>query len=200
MASKNAQYQRMFRERLGDAGRSALARLKAVKRILAGGIPQASTLEKYGIDNQEVNRIRASGGLAPIDLSLRPTHCRRGEGTCPRVDPPPGGRIILPTEPQAPVPTPGRRPRTRGRTLDLDPAPTNTVVRRRGRRSIIPDDAPPAQPAPTPSRGLTLAEVLEKIEGLRGSVQLTPSGRPAMDKNGRPKTLGTARFLRCGAA
>ena len=34
-----------------------------------------------------------------------------------------------------------------------------------------------------------MAQVLQKIDGLRGAVQLTPSGRPAVDKNGRQKTL-----------
>ena len=45
---------------------------------------------------------------------------------------------------------------------------------------------------------MTLARVLEMIAGLRGSVQLTPSGRPAVDKNGRQKILSdsTVRQMR----
>ena len=240
MASASTLYQRVFRERIGDSGRAAIARLKAVKRIRAGAIPHAGSLQKYGITTEELNRIRASAGLSAVDISLRPTYCRRGEGTCPRVDPPPGPRIVLPEQPPAPAPT-TRRPRVQRRTLDLtegmvvrrsgrrvlnlgqlpppevpapapSPAPqptrgrprgqrrtlnlepTNTVIRRSGRRTMILDDspapeAPPPARAQAPSRGMTLVELLQKIEGLRGAVQLTPSGRPAVDKNGSQKRL-----------
>ena len=74
-AQRNARHQREFRARNAEG----IARQRAMKRIAGGQTPRMETLAKYGIDPEDVNKIRRENGMEPIDFSLLPVTCRKPE-------------------------------------------------------------------------------------------------------------------------
>ena len=160
--SRNAAYQRVYRQRIGEEGRRVEAKQQAINRIRAGLVPQAATMERFGITPEEVNRIRAAMNLGPAVFTNR-----RGRRILHLEDPPsaPAAAPRPPAAPSAPVAPP--RP----------PAAPSAPV------------AAPRPPAAPSAPAITLRELLDKIGALRGSAQLAPNGAPARTKAGQAKKL-----------
>lgn len=163
MVARITEYQRIRRARPGI--QETEARLKAINRILAGGVPRQSTLDKWGLSHADVNKLRTDKGLDPIDFSLRPTRCTRAS-PCVQVS---DDSVVVDQEPLPESPDPEQLPRPSGKILGKS-ASLQDVLRSiegiRGKQQLLPSGRP-AKNKDGSAKKLADSTVKQYADGMR---------------------------------